>query len=123
MAPKKEGSKEPKKFIDGTGHIRDRIILHQTADIPKQGAFVSLNGYAYQIKPGFEVDIPRPVRKMIDLCVVTELIQDTDDKGNREEYTRNRPRYPYTLIAEDVGSKEGVAVVEGVEEKQEATGQ
>jgi len=103
----KEGVKpeeKPKveKFINPQGHIRDRIIMHQTADIPKQGAFISLNGYAFQAKPGEAIDIPRPVRKMIDLCVITEIIQGTDEKGNSEEYTRNRPRYPYTLVAEDI---------------------
>jgi hypothetical protein len=93
----KEGVKEPKKFINSAGHIKDRIIIHQTPDIPKQGAFVSLNGFAFQIQPGKEVDIPRPVRIMIDNCIVTELVQE-----NGEEYTRNRPRYPYTLVEADV---------------------
>src|SRR5271157_2112980 len=107
MAEKKEGGKPVvEKFINPQGHIRDRIVLHQTADIPKQGAFLALNGYAFQAKPGEAVDIPRPVRLMIDTLIVTEIVQSSDEKGNSEEFVRNRPRYPYTLVAEDVEHKD-----------------
>ena len=56
------GSKEIEeslKFDGPTGHIRDRIIVHQNPDIPKEGIFLSLNTYPFQIKPGEEIDIPR----------------------------------------------------------------
>lgn len=94
----KEGAKKVDKFITPAGHIRDRIIIHQTPEIPKEGAFVSLNGFPFLIKPGVEVDIPRPVRQMIDTLYYTDLIQD--EEGG--EYTRQRLRYPYTLIKEGV---------------------
>lgn len=98
---KKEGVAAT-QFITPKGHIRDRIIFHQNAEVPKQGQFLSLNGYAFQVKPGEEIDLPRPVRQMIDTLVITEVVQGTDANGNSEQYTRNRPRFTYTLIAEDV---------------------
>jgi len=94
MAAKEGTKKNPAKFINADGHLRDRIILHQTPEIPKEGAFISLNGFGFQVKPGVEVDIPRPVRLMMDTLFYTDIIQD--EEGG--EYTRNRLRYPYTLV-------------------------
>ena len=48
MAKEKEGAL---KFISPKGHIRDRIKVHQTPEIPKQGAFISLNGYPWHNFP------------------------------------------------------------------------
>lgn len=85
------------QFISPDGHIRDRVIIHESQKIPKEGLFVSLNGYAFLIKPGTEVDLPRPVRLMLDSCVETETLQQ-DGKN----FTRNIPRVTYTLVKEGV---------------------
>lgn len=97
MAKEKEGAL---KFNSPKGHIRDRIKVHATPEIPKQGAFISLNGYPFQVTPGKEIDIPRPVRLMMDTLKYTDILKDPT---TGEEYTQERQRYPYTLIAEDVG--------------------
>lgn len=115
---KSEQERFPERFfLNPQGHIRDRIIIHQSSKIPKEGQFVSLNGYSFLIKPGEEVDIPRPVRLMLDTRVETETIQGEDGKT----YSRNIPRFTYTLIKEGVNipspevidaqkaSKEGVS--------------
>jgi len=79
--------------------------------IPKEGQFVSLNGYGFLIKPGEPVDIPRPVRQMIDTRVETETIQDENGKT----HTRDIPRFTYTLIEEGVNlPKANVAEVESL---------
>ena len=70
---------------------------------------MSLNGYPFLAKPGEEVDIPRPVRKMLDTCIRTETIQNPD--GGRDT-TRDIPRITYTLLAEDVMSEEDMAEAE-----------
>ena len=86
-------------FISPAGHKRDRIIIHESMEIPKEGLFISLNGFPFLAKPGNEIDIPRPVRQMLDTRIKTETIQGDDGK----EYRRNIPRITYTLIKEDVG--------------------
>lgn len=113
MARKIEGSP---KFTDPKGHPKDRIILHPTEDMPKQGQYFGLNGYGFQIKPGEEVDIPRPLRQMIDNCITTKLIQE-----NGEEYIKNYPRFPYTLVKEDVDSVDSSPEAIAARETKEAT--
>jgi hypothetical protein len=68
-------------FSSPKGHIRDRIIVNQSPKIPREGQFVSLNGYAFLIKPGEPIDIPRPVRLMLDTLVEKETIQGDDGKN------------------------------------------
>jgi hypothetical protein len=102
-AQTKKGTKEkagfdPTFFLHPEGHIRDRIIIHESSKIPKEGQFISLNGYAFLAKPGVEIDIPRPVRMMLDTRIETETTQD--DTGN--SFTRNIPRITYTLVKEGV---------------------
>lgn len=99
-APKTDMELHPEKyFINPLGHTRDRIIIHESQKIPKEGQFISLNGYAFLAKPGVEIDIPRPVRMMLDTRIETETIQDEDGK---KSYTRNIPRVTYTLVKENV---------------------
>jgi len=94
-------TKKAMKFVSPEGHIRDRIIVQQTAEIPREGQFIGLNGFPFQVEPGVEVDIPRPVRMMLDTLYYTDLIQD--EQGG--EYTRKRLRFPYTLIQEGVNRR------------------
>ena len=86
-------------FINPKNHVRDRIVIHDNPQIPKEGQFLALNGYAFLVKPGQEVDIPRPVRLMLDTRIQTETQQDQ----NGDTHTREIPRITYTLIKEDVG--------------------
>lgn len=113
MSPKKLAGKEmnltddkeafdPNFFINSKGHIRDRIILHESQKIPKEGQFIGLNGYAFLAKPGVEIDIPRPVRTMLDTRIETETIQDDNGKS----FTRNIPKITYTLVKEGVNAEE-----------------
>lgn len=90
---------DPNHFFNNPiGHIRDRIILHESQDIPKEGRFFSLNGFSFLAKPGVEIDIPRPVRLMLDTRITTETIKGDDDRV----YTRDIPRVTYTMIKEGV---------------------
>lgn len=104
---KTDQEKHPERyFIGPEGHVRDRIILHESQEIPKEGMFISLNGYPFLAKPGVEIDLPRPVRLMLDTRVKTETIQGDDG----QDYHRHIPRLTYTLIKEgvnlDVADKE-----------------
>ena len=98
-APKTDMERHPDKyFINPAGHIRDRILIHPSKDFPREGLFLSLNGYPFLAKVGVEIDIPRPLRQMIDTRIVTETFQGEDGK----EYKRNIPRITYSLIKEGV---------------------
>jgi len=100
VAPKKKPVSEedkrtdPEYFVSSQGHIRDIINVHPNINIPKEGLFVSLNGYGFLIKAGVDISIPRPVRVMLDTRIQTEMTQDEDGK----DYTRDIPRFTYTLI-------------------------
>ena len=85
-------------FTSPAGHPRDRIIMHETIDIPREGQYIALNGFGFLAKPGVEIDLPRPVRLMLDTRITTDTLKDENGK----DYFRNRPRFPYTLIKENV---------------------
>ena len=105
MAGKTDQEKHPENyFTTPAGHPRDRIIIHESKDIPKEGLFISLNGYPFLAKPGIEIDLPRPVRLMLDTRIQTEITQGEDGK----EYRRNIPRITYTLVKEGVNLPENI---------------
>lgn len=92
------GQFNPNYFVSSKGHIRDRIIINEHPSIPKQGQFISLNGYAFLAKAGIPIDIPRPVRKMLDTLIETQTYYGEDGK----EYSRDIKRITYTLVQEGV---------------------
>lgn len=95
----KDMEKNPDKyFTSPIGHPRDRIVLAETEKMPKDGVFLSLNGYAFLAKPNVEIDIPRPVRLMLDTRTETQSVKGDDGKV----YTRNIKRFPYQIIQLDV---------------------
>lgn len=93
-------------FISPHGHIRDRIRIHESMEIPKEGQFVSLNGFPFLAKPGAEIDIPRHVRLMLDTRIRTETVQGDDGK----DHHRDIPRFTYTLIKEGVNIPDPAAM-------------
>jgi len=106
---KTDQEKHPEKyFINPIGHVRDRIIIHDSSKLPKEGKFISLNGFAFLAKPGLEIDIPRPVRQMLDRTVERETIQGDDGKT----YTKDIKVVTYTLVKEGVNLPEPEPAVE-----------
>lgn len=104
---------ESPKFETPFGHVRDRIIIHPNPKVPKEGVFISLNGYPFQVKPGVEIDIPRPVRLMLDTLIETETNYGDDGK----QYTRDIPRITYTIVKEGINLNVEGEVIDGVEQK------
>lgn len=94
-------------FLNPTGHIRDRIIINESEKLPQDGIFISLNGYSFLAKPGVEIDLPRPVRLMLDTRIHTETIQVEGQKP----ITRDIKRITYQIVKLDVkpGEKGKVA--------------
>lgn len=94
-------------FSNPIGHIRDRIIIHESSDLPKEGIFLGLNGYHFLAKAGVPIDLPRPVRMMLDTRIKTETIQGDDGR----DYSRDIPRITYTLVKEGVNIPEPIPAV------------
>jgi hypothetical protein len=108
-------AKEP-IFDTPHGHIKDRILIHETAEIPRDGLFFGLNGIQYLVKAGVEIDIPRAVRLMLDTRIRTETIKGDDGK----DYTRDLKRITYTLIKEGVNIPDAAVIAEAAKETQKA---
>ncbi len=96
-------------FTSPQGHVRDRIVLHESERLPREGQLISLNGFAFLAKAGVPIDLPRPVRLMIDTLIERQTLQGDDGK----EYTRDIPRFTDTLVKEGVNLPEETAPVDG----------
>lgn len=112
---KTDQEKHPENyFVSPVGHPRDRIKIHESAEFPKGGLFFALNGYAFMAQPEVEIDLPRPVRLMLDTLVRTETVQDQAGVIHK----RNIRRVTYDLIKEDITNPEVIdAMAKQVAEK------
>jgi len=93
---------KPDTFINPKGHPRDRILVHENPNLPSEGLFVSLNGYSFQIPLGVPIDIPRPVRLMLDTRIQTEARTVFRGGDKIDVISRDIPRVPYVLLMKDV---------------------
>jgi len=72
---------------------RVKVIFHnQDGDLGKGDIFVSVNGYAYQIKRNEPVDLPPEVIEVIDNAVITHT-----ERVDGVDQTRDLQRFPYSL--------------------------
>ena len=99
-----ERERHPERYFDSpAGHPRDRIKIHETPYNTLNGMIcLGLNGFHIQCKAEEEIDIPRPVRLMLDTLIQTETRRVDNGHGGYDVHTRNLRRFPYTLIKEDV---------------------
>lgn len=79
-----------------------RIMLEDNDGIPPGGQFVAINGYAYTIMPGEEVDVPEPILKVLDDARVSRPIRDSN---LRIIGYRRASRIPYRIIRDAKKSK------------------
>jgi hypothetical protein len=114
---KTDQERHPENYFNSpVGHPRDRIIIHESAEIPKEGIFFSLNGYSFLAKAGVEIDIPRPVRFMLDTRIRTETTRIDEGGGKTSTQTRNIRRITYTLVKENVDAIPDAAVIDAGKE-------
>jgi hypothetical protein len=72
---------------------RVTVIFHnQEGDLGKADIFVSVNGYAYQIKRNEPVALPVEVMEVIDNAVVTQT-----ERVDGVEISRDLQRYTYSM--------------------------
>lgn len=75
-----------------------KIILEEGAEneIPPTGLPVSLNGKAYLIRPGEEVNLPLGVLEILDNAVMSVPVKDPQTM--KVVGYRKRLRFPYRLV-------------------------
>jgi len=81
------------KKRSATKPSRVKVIFHnQDGDLGKGDIFVSVNGYAYQIKRNEPVALPPEVIEVIDNAVITNT-----ERVDGVDTTRDLQRFPYSL--------------------------
>jgi hypothetical protein len=80
-----------------------RISLEDNDKIPPTGQFIGINGKAYMLKAGQEVDVPIGIIEALDNAVesVPEL-----NASNQVVGWRSRLRFPYRVIRRKRGDEE-----------------
>lgn len=73
---------------------RQRIIIHDGDETESRDVFVSVNGRAFQIQRGVEVDVPLEVIEVLNNAKKARLIQ----KPGGENVFREVPRFSYTVV-------------------------
>jgi len=96
--------KDMNMFITPEGHPRDRIIINESAEIPREGIFIALNGYSFLAKAGVPIDLPRPVREMLDTRIKTDTQMVDDGNGHLITHPRNMLRITYSIVQLDVNA-------------------
>lgn len=105
MAPKIENKIEISTpvYVHPSKMPKCRLIIHrQEGVIGQADVFVGVNGYAYTIRRGDEVEVPKMVLENLRNAVVTILTKDKD--GN--DVLSNVPRFAFTVVQEDVASEQ-----------------
>ena len=68
---------ETKKILVEEKPKKVRIIIAEQEGEENQGdVFVSVNGFPYQIKRGFEVEVPESVVEVLRHAITTKMTQD-----------------------------------------------
>lgn len=71
------------------------IIEEQEGDENTGDVFVEINGYAYQIRRGFEVDVPEGVVSILKNSIITKMFQN---KLTDEITYKDVPRFNFRVI-------------------------
>jgi hypothetical protein len=71
------------------------IISESDGDDGQADVFLSVNGKAYTIKRGFEVEVPPEVVEVLEHAVTTKMVQNAT---TFEMSYKNVPRYAYQVV-------------------------
>lgn len=83
---------------------RFRIMLEDNDQIPPGGQFISADGRAFLIQPGYEVEVPASVLDVLDHAVMSVPV--TDAEHTVVGY-RDRLRFPYRMVRGGGGRRDG----------------
>lgn len=85
----------PKPKAKPAAEERICIVLEDNDQIPPGGQFVSAQGKAFLLQPGYPVWVPRSVLDVLDNAITSIPIVDA---GNTVIGYRDRLRMPYRLV-------------------------
>ncbi len=75
---------------------RVRVILDEGGEQDLPYVFISLNGVAYKVQRGVEVELPVELLEILDHAVMTVMVKDQNNR-----YTpRKIMRFPYRVLRE-----------------------
>jgi hypothetical protein len=98
--------KPPKTKAKPPAEKRVRIMLEDSDQIGPGGQFISADGRAFLIQPGYEVEVPLSVLDVLDHAV--QSVPITDASRTVVGY-RDRLRFPYRVIrGAGSGQREGI---------------
>lgn len=75
---------------------RIRIVLEENDNIPPTGQFIQLNGAAFILRPGEEVDVPIGLLSVLDDAV--EGVPIRDNNTSQVIGYRKKLRFPYRVV-------------------------
>ena len=75
---------------------KTRIILEENDNISPSGQFFQLNGEAYMLRPGVEVDVPEGIIEILDHAVESRPV--IDPQSRQVTGYRDRLRFPYRTV-------------------------
>ena len=73
-----------------------RIILEENDNISPSGQFFQLNGVAYMLKPGVEVDVPEGIIEILEHAVESKPV--IDPQTRQVTGYRDRLRFPFRIV-------------------------
>ncbi len=76
-----------------------KIILDDNEKIPPTGQFFGINGRTFMLRAGEEVRVPIGIIDILDNAIETHPVKDG---LNRVVGSKNRPRFGYRIIREEV---------------------
>lgn len=87
---------ESKPRMRSVGSERVKIVIDESGN-PKdsQYVFVSINGRAYQIRRGVEVEVPVEILNVLNDAVESRLIKDADDEWTTKSFLR----FPFRKVS------------------------
>lgn len=94
--PQRGGKNPPAAPAPAAKPKMTRIILEENDNISPSGQFFQLNGDAYMLRPGVEVDVPEGIIEILDHAVESKPVVD----GSSRQVTgyRDRLRFPYRIV-------------------------
>ena len=96
-AAAKLGSNIPVSTPKKSDYIK--IMLEDTDKIPPTGQFFGINGKTFMLRAGEEARVPIGIIDILDNAVESHPVKDG---SNRVVGNRNRHRFPYRVIREEV---------------------
>lgn len=91
-----ESAKEEKQVYTPPKEKKVKIMIEEQAGDENQGGvYVSVNGRAFYIRRGFEVEVPEAIVNVLKDAIITQIYQNPD---TGEEVRKDVPRFNFRIL-------------------------